>query len=415
MESMPVSAPSFSSRKHVTPAVLLAATLLLAAGCKSTAPTTEAPSTNPQAVPVKVQINGEDVVTLERKPTGSGKQPEFLSATVIPGRGMNLFQITADVPGRGKTDVFFAPSLEEAKSKLNGSDADKFGNASFAFGGAFLVPYPNRIRGKLSDDKQSITTTWQGKTLTLPANFAGKKQGAERHSIHGLINDVKVEDVQVATTADGQTVTGIIHAGDFGGHWPSKTDLDFKIELSGKYVTTTITAKNVGDAPEPMSIGWHPYFAIPSGDRTQVRLHIPGSQLAVVNNYDDVFPTGKLKPVKGTKYDYTAPGGKPLGGDFLDDNFSKLTRTDGGVDVQLIDPKANYGIHVIGESPEIKTVQVYAPTDPGKNFAAIEEQFNFGDPFGKEWHGMDTGMVTLKPGASVTWKVKLELFTPQSK
>jgi galactose mutarotase-like enzyme len=164
-----------------------------------------------------------------------------------------------------------------------------------------------------------------------------------------------------------------------------------------------------------MSIGWHPYFAIPSGDRTQVRLHIPGSRLAEVNNYDDVFPTGKLKPVKGTKYDYTAPGGKPLGGDFLDDNFSKLTRTDGGVDVQLIDPKANYGIHVIGESPEIKTVQVYAPTDPGKNFAAIEEQFNYGDPFGKEWHGMDTGMVTLKPGASVTWKVKLELFTPLSK
>jgi galactose mutarotase-like enzyme len=97
---------------------------------------------------------------------------------------------------------------------------------------------------------------------------------------------------------------------------------------------------------------------------------------------------------------------------FLDDNFSKLIRTDGAVDVRLTDPASNYGIHVMGESPEIKTVQVYAPTDPGKNFTAIEEQFNFSDPFGKEWHGMDTGMVTLKPGASVTWKVKLELFTP---
>ncbi|MCU1312861.1 MAG: Galactose mutarotase related enzyme [Acidobacteriaceae bacterium] len=409
---MSVSAPGFS-RKHVSPAILLAATLLLAGGCKSTAPAPE--TTNPQAVAVKTQINGEDVVTLERKPAAGGKQPEFTSATVIPGRGMNLFQITADIPGRGKTDVFFAPSLDEAKSKLNGSDADKFGNASFSFGGAFLVPYPNRIRGKLSDDKQSITTTWQGKKLTLPANFSGKKPGAELHSIHGLINDVKVEDVKVTATPDGQTVTGIIHAGDFGGRWPSKTDLTFSIELSGKDVTTTITAKNVGDVPEPMSIGWHPYFAIPSGDRTQVRLHIPAAQLAVVNNYDDVFPTGKLKPVKGTKYDYTAPGGKPLGGDFLDDNFSKLNRTDGGVDVQLIDPKANYGIHVIGESPEIKTVQVYAPTDPGKNFAAVEEQFNFADPFGKEWHGTDTGMVTLKPGAEVTWKVKLELFTPASK
>jgi aldose 1-epimerase len=413
MESMSVCARSLSSRKHASPAVLLAATLLLAGGCKSTAPAPE--TTNPQAVPIKTQINGEDVVTLERKPTAGGNKPEFLTATVIPGRGMNLFQITADLPGRGKTDVFFSPSLEDAKSKLNGTDADKFGNASFSFGGAFLVPYPNRIRGKLSDDKQTLTTTWQGKTLTLPANFSGKKEGAERHSIHGLINDVKTDDVKVTDSADGQTVTGTIHAGDFGGRWPSKTDLNFTIELSGKDVTTTITAKNVGDAPEPMSIGWHPYFAVPSGDRTQVRLHIPAAQLAVVNNYDDVFPTGKLKPVKGTKYDYNAPGGKPLDGDFLDDNFSKLTHSDGGVDVQLIDPKANYGIHVIGESPEIKTVQVYAPTDPGKNFAAIEEQFNFADPFGKEWHGTDTGMVTLKPGASVTWKVKLELFTPESK
>jgi hypothetical protein len=26
---------------------------------------------------------------------------------------------------------------------------------------------------------------------------------------------------------------------------------------------------------------------------------------------------------------------------------------------------------------------------------------------------MDTGMVTLRPGQSVTWKVRLELFTPE--
>jgi aldose 1-epimerase len=159
-----------------------------------------------------------------------------------------------------------------------------------------------------------------------------------------------------------------------------------------------------------MSIGWHPYFAIPSGDRSQARLHIPATYVAVVNNYDDVFPTGKLKPVKGTDYDYTEPDGKPLNGHFLDDNFTHLTRTDGNVDVALTDPKASYGLHVLGESPEIKTVQVYAPKE--KPFVAIEEQFNFGDPFGKEWKVMDTGMVTLKPGASVTWKVKLVLATP---
>jgi galactose mutarotase-like enzyme len=408
---MLVSARPFLNRRFVSPALLLAAALLLAGGCKSSAPPE---SVNPQNVPAAApQINGEDVVTLQRKATQNGAAPEFLSATVIPGRGMNLLQITANLPGKGTTNVFFAPPLSEVQSKLSGSDpADKNGNGSFAFGGAFLVPYPNRIRGKLSDDKQSITTSWHGKTLTLPANFSGKKPGAELHSIHGLILQSKTDDVKVADSADGQTVTGTIHAGDFGGHWLSKTDLDFTIELAGKDVTATITAKNVGDQDEPMAIGWHPYFAIPSGDRTQTRLHIPGAEMALVNNYDDVFPTGKLKPVKGTKYDFNAPEGRPLDGDFLDDNFSKLTRTDGDVDVRLTDPASNYGIHVLGESPEIKTVQVYAPTDPGKNFVAIEEQFNFADPFGKEWRGMDTGMVTLKPGASVTWKVKLELFTP---
>ena len=415
---MPVSASSVVTRnfvsKYASGALLLAATLLLAGGCKSSTPPESAnPANVPAAVP---QINGEDVVTLQRKATEDGKTPEFLSATIIPGRGMNLFQITADLPGKGTTNIFFSPSLSEAQTKLGGSDpADKFGNNSFSFGGAFLVPYPNRIRGKLSDDKQSITTSWHGKTLTLPANFSGKKPGAEVHSIHGLIVASKTDDVKVADSADGQTVTGTIHGGDFGGHWLSKTDLDFTIELAGKDVTATITAKNVGDQEEPMSIGWHPYFAIPSGDRTQARLHVPAAEMAVVNNYDDVFPTGKLKPVKGTKYDFNAADGVPLDGMFLDDNFSKLTRTDGAVDVRLTDPASNYGIRVLGESPEIKTVQVYAPTDPGKDFTAIEEQFNFADPFGKEWHGMDTGMVTLKPGASVTWKVKLELFTPPAK
>ncbi len=378
---------------------------LFAAGCKSSAPP-EAPAATAQPAPEK--IGGSDVVKLQRKATGDGSKPEFLSATILPGRGMNLFQITANIPGKGEIPLFF-----DLPDQFTTGGDDSVGNRSFAGGGAFLVPYPNRIRGKLSPDGKTLTTEWHGKTLTLPANFSGKKDGAEVHSIHGLILKTPAESLNTETTADGQTETGVIHAGDFGGHWLSKTDLTFSIALTGGAIDAIITAKNVGDEPEPMSIGWHPYFAIPSGDRKQARLHVPAEKLALVNNYDDVFPTGKLVPVttyEGGKYDYNAPGGKPLDDDFLDDNFSTLKRTDGNVDVQLTDPAANYGVHILGISPEIKTVQVYAP--PAKEFTAIEEQFNFGDPFGKEWHGMDTGMVTLKPGESVTWHVRLALFTP---
>ena len=390
--------------------MLAAAALFSAAGCKQSPPPAPAPEAAQPVAATPTQIGGQEIVKLTRTPTSNGQKLEFLSAIILPGRGMNVFQITANLPGKGQIDVLASPSLNEAATKLNGGRGDEYGNASFSLGGAFLVPYPNRIRGKLSADGKTLTTEWHGKTITLPANWPGKSPGAEPVAMHGLITASKTDDVNVQSVPDGQVVTGTIHAGDFGGNWLSKTDLAFKLTLTGDAFDAEITAKNVGDQDEPMAIGWHPYFNIPSGDRTQVRLHIPADQTAQVNNYNDVFPTGKLLPVKGTKYDFNAPDGKPLGTDFFDDNWSKLHRTEGAVDVRLTDPASNYGVHVQGISPEIKTVQMYAP--PTKQFAAIEEQFNFADPFGKEWHGMDTGMVTLKPGQSVTWHVRLALFIP---
>lgn len=387
--------------------LMLAATALLsAAGCKQSPPPTS--QALPAATANTTQIGGENVVKLNRTATSNGQKPEFLSATILPGRGMNVFQITANVPGKGTIEVLASPSLEQGAEVLS---HDEYGNGSFSFGGAFLVPYPNRIIGTLSKDGKMVTTEWHGKTITLPANWKGKKPGARPHAMHGLILDAKTDDVKVEDVKDGQQVTGVIHAGDFGGHWLSKTDLNFKLTLTGDAFDAEITAKNVGDEAEPLAIGWHPYFSIPSGEHAQARLHIPASQMALVNNYDDVFPTGKLRPVKGTPYDFNAENGAQLDDHYYDDNWSNLKRTDGAVDVKLIDPASNYGVLIQGLSPEIKTIQVYSP--PTAKFAAIEEQFNFADPFGKEWpKGMDTGMVTLKPGQSVTWHVRVALFTP---
>ncbi len=384
---------------------------LLALGCQSR-PAQPAEQAKPAAAPAAPEVGGEKVVTLRRKATGDGAHPEFLSLTLFPGRGMNVFQITADIPGKGEIPLLHSVSVEEAASRLTGAGNDAMGAASYSFGGAFLIPYPNRIVGALTPDGDSVVTSWRGHRLTLPANTQGKAPGARKVAMHGLILRDQAVDLQTLTTSDGQTETGVIHAGNFGGHWLSNTDIAFTIALTGDAVDASITAKNVGGEPEPISIGWHPYFSIPSGDRTQARLSIPAASMAAVNNYDDVFPTGKLKPIKGTVYDYNRPDGVPLDDRFLDDNFSHLTWSGGVMPVRLSDPKSNYGIEIDGISPEIKTVQVYSPH--GADFAAIEEQFNFADPFGREWKGMDTGMVTLQPGHSVTWRVRLKLFTPEA-
>jgi aldose 1-epimerase len=228
--------------------------------------------------------------------------------------------------------------------------------------------------------------------------------------MHGLILKAKTDNVRVSSAFGGEKVTGVIHAGDFGGHWLSKTDLVVTITLTAAAVDAAITAYNVGNDPEPIAIGWHPYFNLPSGDRTQVRLHIPGSEVAEVDNYNNVFPTGKLLPVEGTKFDLRAPDGKPLGKQFFDDNWSHLEWRNGVAAATVIDPAAHYGVEIQGLSPDIKAIQAYAP--PTANFVAIEHQFNFADPFGSEWGTRDTGMVTLRPGQSTRWHMRLRVFVP---
>jgi galactose mutarotase-like enzyme len=354
------------------------------------------------------EIGGQKVVTLTRKAVSTTK-PEFTSVTVLPGRGMEVLQITANFPGKGNVDVLMPTSLADAKKMLDVNDDDN-GDLGYRLGSAFLVPYPNRIRGKLSADGKTLTTEWHGRSVTLPANNSGHLPTAERHAMHGLILKAKTESVEVENVPGGQQVSGVIRAGDFGGHWFSKTLLVITVKLTAEAVDATIEARNVGQEDEPIAIAWHPYFNLPSGDRTQARVSIPASTIAEVDGYDNVFPTGKILPVAGTRFDLRGVAGVPLGTNFYDDNWNHLDWVNKAVTVRILDVVAKYGVSIEGLSPEIKAIQMYAP--PSRPFVAIEHQYNFGDPFGKEWGKTDTGMVTLKPGQTTKWHVRLHVFVP---
>jgi galactose mutarotase-like enzyme len=356
-------------------------------------------------------VNGVPAVILKRPHTAKPDKPQFVEATVLPGAGMNLLQLKAYLPGSGEVNAVGVTSLEDAK-KLLEEDNDAFGNKSFYIGGAILLPFPNRIRGTLSSDGKTIQTNIGGKEVSLPANWHGKNPGAQVHAMHGLIFASKFEDVKHQDGAASSDVSAILHAGDFHGHWPSKTDVSVHMTLSDQALDLAVTARNVGHELLPMAIGFHPYFDFPSGDRRQGRLHIPADQRAPATNYDDVFPTGQIVPVKGTPFDFTNPQGTPLGDLFMDDAFTDLQRgSDGAAHIEIIDPKAHYGLRILALSPQIKAIQVYAP--PDKSYVAVEPQFNLADPFNKEvWGNRDTGVVWLKPNQSVTWHIKLELFVP---
>lgn len=346
-------------------------------------------------------INGLKPLILRRARTSRHGQPQFLSITLLPGRAMNVFQITADIPGHGEISLLQSPSLDEAAQRLNDAVEDPWGYRSYSMGGAFLIPWSSRISGQVSPDGQTITTAWHGQPLALRINSGGK------YAVHGLVNKLPVVDIRTIRTRDGARVTGIVHAGNFGGRWLSSTDLQFSISLNADAIDLAITAKNVGHAPEPMAIGWHPYFLIPSHNRAQARLHLTAERFADVFASDGKT-TGSFTPVTGTALDFRDPHGNLLPNS-MNVNFSNLDR-DAGCTASLIDRRTDYGLCVQPTSSAIHTIQVYSPKD--SSFVAIEPQLNFPDPLGDEWKGMDTGLATLQPGASVVWQVRLELFRP---
>jgi aldose 1-epimerase len=351
-------------------------------------------------------IGGADPVFLRRTPARVLEKPEFVEAVFLPGRGMNFFQARAVFLWSGEINLLASPSLAEAAHQLDGGNDDFMGVRSFSFGGAVLLPFANRVRGRLQPDGRIIETDIPGRVARLPADWSGKNPDAEKCAIHGLVLAAKF-DVVEATPA---RVKASLQGQDFGGYWASKIDVLVEAELSARAVDFAVRVTNAGQEPLPVGIGWHPYFALPSGERRQARLRVPGRQRVLVNNYDDVFPTGKLTPVAGSQYDFRAPGGTSLGDLYLDDCFADLDKTSSGHTViDILDPAAGHGVRITALSPQVKAVQVFAPRE--KNYVAVEPQFNLADPYSPLWPpGTDTGMVTLASGEATLWQVRLELL-----
>lgn len=356
----------------------------------------------------EITADAATVVTLEVTGATVTSGPVLTRAEVLPARGMLVLQLVARLAGHGAVPLLATPPLAQALADLRAG-----ANASFSLGAAVLLPFANRIRGARSDDGTTIRTRVDGHSVTLPANWGGRKSGAERYAMHGLALDRAVSRVRRTTSDTEDRVSAVLDAGDFGGHWLSSAVVSYDYSLRGDAFTLRVAVRNDGDDVLPMGIGWHPYFAFPSGARAQARLRIPARARVLVNDYDEVLPTGEIVPVTATPYDFTPRGGRALGQLYLDDCFVELERdASGAVVSEIVDPAAALGLRIVASSPRVRAIQVYAP--PGEAYVALEPQFNLADPFGDEWpRGTDTGMVMLAPGEATEYEVRVEPFTPQ--
>ena len=361
---------------------------------------------------VTVRPGGQDTIELQRSQMLGGEGPEFLSATLLPGRGLNLLQIRAYVPGKGEVNLLASPSPADAAKLLTGAGADSTGAESLAMGAAIELPWAGRIWGGATPDGQNAVTTWRGERLTLPTGAKDGYGTGVGMAAGGLFLKQASESISTNVMPDGGEARVTFRPGDFEQHWPSKTEVSTAVELNGRAIDIRVVARNSGDSPEPIGIGWHPRFAILNEDRGQMMLRLPEGERVEVKDRRTGQLSGRLLPVGGTKYDFTAHGGTQLGALNLDDTFVHLKQglMGNGPMVEVRDPENDYGLRITAMTSTIKAIRVFAPLN--SSFISIQPQFNFDDPFGREWpKDEDTGMVVLQPGQTAQWKIRLEIFS----
>jgi aldose 1-epimerase len=364
---------------------------------------------------VTVRPGGQDIVQLQRSQIAGGNGPEFLSATLLPGRGMNLLQITAYLPQKGEVNLLASPPLQEAATILSGSGADANGAKSLSMGAAIEMPWAGRISGVSTPDGKNLSTIWHGNRFVLPTDAKDSYGVAGVVAAGGLLLKQPSDLINTNVMPDGGEAQATFRAGDFDGRWPSQTEIMTTVQLSGKAITMKIVARNTGNTAEPMGIGWHPRFAVLNGRRAQMMLRLPEGLRVEVKDRRSGELSGRLVPVDRTEYDFTGRTGAQLGALNLDDSFVHLKTglMENGPMAELRDPENDYGLRITATTSTIKAIRVYAPLDG--SYISVEPQSNYDDPFGHQWaKDEDTGMVVLQPGQSMQWKIRLEIFSLSS-
>ena len=348
---------------------------------------------------------GQEAVEMKRTMLAEGTTPEFLSATLLPGRGLNVLQIMLSVPGRGAIPLLSAPSLEDAAKLMSGSQQDANGAESLRLGSPIEAPWAGAISDTRSENAAQVIANWRGRTLILPATG---RNGTSMMSEGGFLLNAEADSVKQNVMPDGGTVQGSFIASNFGGRWPSQTSVSVTALLSSRAFEIKLVARNEGTEPVPFGFGWRPQILLPSGSRSGVRLRLPAEGHEEIR---DGRPTGSLLEVAGTSFDYTDRRGKVLRDVELDDTFVNLRSgfLDSGPVVEIRDTRSGVGIRMTAMSPQIRAIHVRSGARDNK--ITMSFQTNYDEPLSRVWTG-DRGdaINVLQPGQTLQWRIRMEVF-----
>ena len=356
---------------------------------------------------------GLDPLVLTRAGTPGSNVPELRSVTLLPGLGMDVLQMTATLPDGREVALLAAPSVEAMAdgAAVGGAGSSGAGPGAVRTGqndthGAIEVPWSGMLTGLLSPVGTSLRTTWKGRTIEAPTDVQGRGV-----AYGGMLAGMAADDTQTPGRVEGPAAVARFQGTSFDEHWASKTEVTVTVALAARAVELTVTAKNVGDQPEPMGLGWHPRFVIPSGDRARAEVRLPGGEMMEIADRAKGVPSGRIGAAGAGLARFQGRAGA-LGEEAVDEAVvnPKAGLLDTGSQAEVRDPASGLGIRMTGVSGNIREFRVSSPA--GATYVGLGTQTNLDDPLGKEWNGAATpAIMTLMPGQTVEWKVRVEVFS----
>ncbi len=298
--------------------------------------------------PAPPTIGGVEALSLTRLPLEHSGHPEFSSATLVPGLGMQVLQLTTTLAGGTVYPLLAGPTVEQAA----GMPAKAVDAAPFHL---MLAP-------------------------------AGQAKGMATD----VIATHAATDVVNRTEADGGEATGTFAVLDGDG---KHSGVEAKVDavMNGRSFELSVRVRNNALSSREFSLNWSPHFAAPGGDLRNFRLSLPST---------DIDADGAIRHTTVAAENFSAKDGSPLPDTDVDLTYVNLQRQDisDGPAVRLINVRNGVVLRVLLLSPSIRSVRVRTDT------AAKTLMLSLGTRD-------QTGSTLLQAGESAEWRVRIDVGT----
>lgn len=251
---------------------------------------------------------GQEAAVLTRLVLLHNTVPEFVSATVLPGVGMQVLQLAVNVPKRGMRALFDAPSISE-------------------------------ITANARPD---------GAPFHLTLSPAGRNIG----SAVDVIAANGATNVANQTLADGGEVTGTFALADAAGA-PLGVEAKVDTTLTGRSFEAEVRLRNKALTSHEFSLNWSPRLRAWDGNLSRFVLKVPSTNL---------LTDGSVRSVRSMALDFSAGQGKTVPNVDFDATYVELQRADigEGPAVTVTDAQSGIVLRFVLLTPSIRTVRVRA-------------------------------------------------------